>query len=479
MNTINFDLIKNINLIESKSTSKENKNISKENRELDDVNSFEKYLNQSKNELNKENKLDNKVDNKSDNKIDNKSQKESIDDLNKVVEKIEDVLQKSSDELEEVDLSENISEIILLLLKCFSENENSDSNEVDSSNLQNVDSDINFTDLEGISNFITENLMLDNDSIDSSKVILQLSDIKTSIDEILNNIDLSELESKVSLDDTLINAINELLTEVVNKDVISKEDFGDNENLDIAEIIDYLKSNFAKEEKVDSNLDIKAFRDLSNLNNVNKEDTFNNSESKNSDSNTNFNNNDKSLETLKEEDFLSKLLNEDTVDANFNNYYDRIFNNKLQNNVEVIAAPVNINKETMNADIIKNIKYMIVDSIEELSVKIYPKELGEVTIKILSEEGIMKAEIKATSKETYNLINSNLNEIKKSLESQNIKIQEVNIGIYNEDTTFFSGKEGQNHKERSFNENINSSYIYEEEEVIEEINLDNNVNYLA
>ena len=91
-----------------------------------------------------------------------------------------------------------------------------------------------------------------------------------------------------------------------------------------------------------------------------------------------------------------------------------------------------VNRQTLDLDIIKNVKFMMKNSVQELKVKIYPKELGEMTIKILSEEGIMRAEIKATSKETYNLLNSNLNEIKKSLVDQNIKIQQVNIGIYND-----------------------------------------------
>lgn len=482
MNTINLDLMKNINLTESKSTYIENKKV-------DNSNSFENYLNKSKDKL----KEDNRKSNNLDNKIENKSQDVSNDDLSKVIDKIEDVLQNNNDDLEEIDLSENISEIIILLLKNFSENENRNSNEVGSFSLENIDNNINFTDLKGISNFIKENLILKNNSIDKSKVISQLNDIKTSIDEILNSMNLSGLKNEISLDDTLVNQINELLKEVVKKDIIGKEDLKlneninikENENLNIEDIVNYLKNNFVKEdEEVDYSIDIKQFKDLNNLTNVNssenyKEDTFNNLDNKNNNSNINFESTDKSLETLKEKDILSKILNEDTGDAKFNNYYDRMFNNKLQSNIEVITEPVNINKETMNTDIIKNIKYMIMDSIEELSVKIYPKELGEVTIKILSEEGIMKAEIKATSKETYNLLNANINDVKKNLESQNIKIQEVNIGIYNEDTTFFSGKEKGNENSRSFNEDIKKSYIYEDDDVIEEVSFNNNVNYLA
>ena len=126
------------------------------------------------------------------------------------------------------------------------------------------------------------------------------------------------------------------------------------------------------------------------------------------------------------------------------------------------------------------VKYMIKNSMEELNVKIYPKELGEITIKLISEVGVMKAEIKAASKETYNLLNSSLNEIKKTLENQNIRIQDVNIGIYNEDTTFFSG----NKNSRNFNEtqevrNIKANINLDDEDFISEIINEGNVNFLA
>ena len=160
------------------------------------------------------------------------------------------------------------------------------------------------------------------------------------------------------------------------------------------------------------------------------------------------------------------------------NYYDKL--NKTNSFVEVINEPVIINKDNINVDFIKNIRYMVKNAVEELQVKIYPKELGEMTIKLISEEGIMRAEIKATSKETYNLLNSNLNEIKKTLENQNIRIQEVNIGIYNEDTTFFSDKESSREAfENQKIDNINRISYLEEEEIIDSLLNEGNVNLLA
>lgn len=146
------------------------------------------------------------------------------------------------------------------------------------------------------------------------------------------------------------------------------------------------------------------------------------------------------LDELSEEDrVLNKVLGLETAD-NFSQVLNRL-NSRNDIQIENNISSATVFRDTMDEDIVKNLRFMIRNQVQELKVKIYPKELGEMTIKILSEEGIMRAEIKATSKETYNLLNSNINDIKKSLSNENIKIQEVNIGLYNEDTTYYSGQE--------------------------------------
>ena len=212
--------------------------------------------------------------------------------------------------------------------------------------------------------------------------------------------------------------------------------------------------------------------------------------------------NDESLFVTKnDDDILSKLLGEEITTSNLDEDTLEVKNNmnyegngaffdvisKLENrNVftdKASSEPITVAKETASIDIVNNIKYMSRNLIQQLTVKVYPKELGEVTIKLLSEEGIMRADIKATSKETYNLLNSNLEEIKKYLNNENIEIKEVNISLYNEDTTYFSGQgfqeDNSENNERIFSEIDNyttSSNVDIEEEI--EIN-DSAVNLLA
>lgn len=226
---------------------------------------------------------------------------------------------------------------------------------------------------------------------------------------------------------------------------------------------------------------------LNNINNTKEVNTVDKLGGENSDelNREGFSNNTSTTNkediSKKEEKVLMKFLDDDssiTSTKNLNNYNKL---NGLPTSSDEVKMPVTVNKETLGMDIIKNVKFMMKDAISELKVKVYPKELGEMTIKILSEEGIMKAEIKATSKETYNLLNSNLNEIKKLLENQDIKIQEVNIGLYSEDTTFFSGEDTSENQDFKSNktQKVSSVSNGDEEEIIEELILENNLNILA
>ena len=193
-----------------------------------------------------------------------------------------------------------------------------------------------------------------------------------------------------------------------------------------------------------------------------------------------------------EEDILAKLM---TMDEDINKVEDYIgedtpiFTEVLNSKNDVASSlisevkPVAVSRETVATDVVSNVKYMVKNQVEQLTVKIYPKELGEITIKIISEDGIMKADIKSTSKETYTLLNSNMEEIKKHLSNESLIIKEVNIGLY-EDTTYYSGQGFSNefnderNKESYFVEDNDSINIHKEEneEISEEIS---NVNLLA
>ena len=189
-----------------------------------------------------------------------------------------------------------------------------------------------------------------------------------------------------------------------------------------------------------------------------------------------------------EEDILAKLM---TMDEDINKVEDYIVEdtpiftevlnskNDAASNIISEVKPVAVSRETVATDVVSNVKYMVKNQVEQLTVKIYPKELGEITIKIISEDGIMKADIKSTSKETYTLLNSNMEEIKKHLSNESLIIKEVNIGLYEDSGQGFSNEfNDERNKENYFVEDNDSINIHKEEneEISEEIS---NVNLLA
>ncbi|MDV4149701.1 flagellar hook-length control protein FliK [Clostridium sp. AL.422] len=412
--------------------------------------------------------------------------------ISEISEKIEKIISSeflnTSEDLKSESIDEELQEIIFLLVNLIEVNFNnfsiSPSEKLDSSKSEGLEEvmNLNFQDDSKITLFNEDinviDQLSDNNVLPDTKELF--NSINTLLVDNLENINSNKSSSDISfnnLETDLLEAVKDLvsiLPEKVIKEVennldtdISKEIFNSlilkikNENNEIELNDENQDSLIDIDTGINNNkADVKLIDDFKGNNFIGNNTLKNNS-------------------TNKEEEVLLKIIGDDSNQsyANNFNYYDKL--NKENPFVEVIKEPVFINKDNINLDFIKNIKYMVKNSVEELKVKIYPKELGEMTIKLISEEGIMKADIKATSKETYNLLNSNLNEIKKTLENQNIRIQEVNIGIYNEDTTFFSGRDSS--KESFENQKIDKikTMSIEEEEKIEALLNESNVNLLA
>nr|WP_207747173.1 flagellar hook-length control protein FliK [Clostridium tertium] len=432
----------------------------------------------------------------------------SNEEISQSQNEIEDILSEVSNNLEELIDNEYflgnesdidaLSEILILLSSFLNKNLGNEdlSNEVLNDSYNNFIS-LNDSDLNNIQNLFltlfnskddtkTENNLsklelLRTNSSDDIDIKGLLKDVKKLTDNILEDINLN-LSDTNTIDDyknELSNKIISLLESLPNESIKSiYSNIKDKNKLKILSTLLLQKvsneDNSIEKSTSDSRIAVNDDFVDNNFTSLYKDIT----KEKNFNDNNSLKQN--SLDENNDEDIiLSKIIDSDNK-GSFSKvltYYDK-FN---KNSVETIKEPVTVNRQTLDLDIIKNVKFMMKNSVQELKVKVYPKELGEMTIKILSEEGIMRAEIKATSKETYNLLNSNLNDIKKNLVDQNIKIQEVNIGIYNEDTTFFSGKENSsdNFRNQKSNENSNNSIFIEDEEVKEDLLNESNVNLLA
>lgn len=148
----------------------------------------------------------------------------------------------------------------------------------------------------------------------------------------------------------------------------------------------------------------------------------------------------------KETAILNKVINGEEKDSKVTRAADFMsyFENSVQKSGEVSSEkPIAITKSDLNNDVIKALSYMDKNGVKDLTVKIYPKELGEISISVSMEQGALKAMIKATSKETVEMLALGLKDINEKLNGNNIKIQSVDIGLYEEDTTYYAHENSQ------------------------------------
>ncbi len=148
----------------------------------------------------------------------------------------------------------------------------------------------------------------------------------------------------------------------------------------------------------------------------------------------------------KETAILNKVINTEEKDSKVTRVTDlmsSLENNILKSGEVASEKPIVITKSELNSDVIKALSYMDKNGIKDLTVKIYPKELGEISISVSMEQGALKAMIKATSKETIEMLSLGLKDINEKLNGSNIKIESVNIGLYEEDSTYFAHENNQ------------------------------------
>lgn len=307
-----------------------------------------------------------------------------------------------------------------------------------------------------------KNLMTDGNSSNNSSSVIDTLAKLLQTDSIKDKLDNSSLESIENIlgnlsDDSkeIRNNMKDLMSELSN--IINDKQNGDGK---VVTPKDLLNRNYSQENQESQ------------------------TENESNNSNTPLGN----KETSKDDKFLNSLIDNDngsTTDK-INLFVSR--NELIQNQgVADVSKNMTINKSTFVQDLVQDVKYMNNNGLKELTVKINPDNLGEITISLTQEEGTIKATLKATSKDTENLLVQNLSEIKSQLSDKNIKIDNVNIELYQEDTTFFkngnfdgqSAKEQQNSR-RTSNNNINEVVSTEDNltEGTQVIN-DGNINFLA
>lgn len=291
------------------------------------------------------------------------------------------------------------------------------------------------------------------------------------INSILNDIEKlnvsDEFNQELKLNKNMLNKIVNQNAEL-NKDNTNKSD--DVQNLDIMKLREFLDNNTNGDFEVISKTteeDTKSV-DLYNFNS-NRMDKLNSNKQREESS-----------------DILEKLAG---ANGNKSGNFSQVINKSMDIN-KTKNDNVNLKHIESNVmdDSIKAIKHMKANDIQELTIKLRPKELGDMNIQLLKDSESMKAVVTVFNKDVFDSINKNITDLKQHLELTNVNIKDVSVQMHsdnrNTSDTFdkaFEQQNRQNNQENMNKQGTNNKHnnVVIEDEIKENIIDDDRVDLLA
>lgn len=142
-------------------------------------------------------------------------------------------------------------------------------------------------------------------------------------------------------------------------------------------------------------------------------------------------------------------------------------------------TPQTIKINNLETDIVQAIKYLHSNSTEELNLKMSPKELGDMTIKIIKNDKESKILITLSKEDVFDLLSKNIKEVENHLSSLDLKVKEVSVEIRSENQNDFT----QSFKRNSNQEEKKQRSYEHTEDINEHLGIANveesNINILA
>ena len=150
------------------------------------------------------------------------------------------------------------------------------------------------------------------------------------------------------------------------------------------------------------------------------------------------------------------------------NEFNTVYRNSTSND---IPQPVTeIRQEFITEDIIKSVKYMKNSDLVELNVKLNPRNLGEISIKLSKNKEHSNLLITVDDNNILDLVNKNIEDIKKHLNDTDINIKDIVINVKSENENLFSDNLNKEfNQDRRFNQNNSNKNKKNNNQIIEEL----------
>lgn len=327
------------------------------------------------------------------------------------------------------------------------------------------------------SNRLEDESTYEKDCSKNNEILQQLLNILKNnnekdkdINSILNDIEKlnisDKLKQELELNKNILNNIVKQNTELNKADMNESNDV---QNLDMMELRELLDNN------VNENFEVIS----KTTENDNKSiDLYNFDSNRMDNLNSNKNRDDSS-------DILEKLAG---VNGNKNGNFGQVINKNIDmNKIKNDNANLKQIESNVMDDSIKAIKHMKTNDIQELTIRLRPKELGDMNIQLLKDNESMKAVVTVFNKDVFDSINKNITDLKQHLELTNVNIKDVSVQMHSDNRstsdTFdkaFEQQNRQNNQENMNKQDTNNKHnnIVIEDEIKENID-DDRVDLLA
>ena len=143
--------------------------------------------------------------------------------------------------------------------------------------------------------------------------------------------------------------------------------------------------------------------------------------------------------------------------------------------VEAPLPQAPVNPQNVMEQIVSHMRFEVRGDMAEIRIQLRPEHLGEVSLRVAMQNGIVVAQFVAESQRVKEIIESNFNQLRDALEQQGINVAEIEVSV----------SQGEADRNFDFEANISGDRIRdimeaEEAESDEEVKLEENlVDYLA
>lgn len=349
---------------------------------------------------------------------------------------------------------------------------------IDDELLQSILSSLNISNLN--SELDNINSMSNKSEQDINSLIDDLNNLDS--DKLIGNLLSNNIQDEAQLSKDIFNNLMQDI--VVDDELLNLRQQPKAKNINSEENI--LSSSIEEATNIQSDEVDKSIENQRNniIDVVNIEESYNQLEISSLSNKSSLFNNTKSELENDDLDTLEGILEEDSNNfISFNNIVTEAENNSSV--VDIESAPIReVRQEVIGDDIVQTVRYLNENGLEEIKVKINPRELGEMTIKIMKSLEETKLSITITNEDIYDLVNKNVSEITKHLKSLDINVKEVFVDVKSNNEHFFSdnlNQEFDRNNKNNGNQKKNKPQNFETENVdsIDEIEIKNdNLNIL-